>query len=230
MKHTDEWVGGETDLEVTQNELKNLKEQIKDLEKKLEDAVTEDEKIDYEFKIMKLNEKIPIVKNNIDSLKQEKLKIIGKEKEKERKEKLFKKFYVNFDEESLNVLSEHYQINLKDKDDFIRYLVNNYKESEILEVLIAHERKNKIFDEQRLSDMYTKICPICGAALGEKIKKCPKCGHKIIKTKWVVKKSVGEILEEQRLRDKHIKICPKCGDNLGKKIKKCPKCGYKFKK
>ena len=57
-KHTDEWVGGKTDLEVTQNELKKLKEQLQDAEEGLTDALAEDERIDYKFKIMKINEKI----------------------------------------------------------------------------------------------------------------------------------------------------------------------------
>ena len=36
MKHTDEWVGGETDLEVAKNELKNLEKQLKDTEEGLD--------------------------------------------------------------------------------------------------------------------------------------------------------------------------------------------------
>ena len=35
MKHTDEWVGGETDLEVAQNELSNLKSLLQEAENKI---------------------------------------------------------------------------------------------------------------------------------------------------------------------------------------------------
>ena len=121
MKHTDEWVGGETDLEVAENELRNLKEQLHNAKIGLKNAANEDDKIDYQFKIMKLNEKIPSIRNKIDTLEQQKLKEIvhkkAMQKESKRKNKLFKKLYVELDDNELELLSEHYQINYETKED-----------------------------------------------------------------------------------------------------------------
>ena len=54
MKYTDEWVGGETNLEISQKLLLMIDEQIKQANTALSNASTEDEKIDYKFFILKL--------------------------------------------------------------------------------------------------------------------------------------------------------------------------------
>ena len=159
MKHTDEWVGGETDLETVKNELNNLEKQLQNAKEGLKDAFTEDEKIDYQFKILRLNEKISKVKDEIAILEQQKLKKIvdktEKQKDNERKNKLFKKLYVKLDDESLNVLSEHYQVNFKNKEDFIRYLVNNFSEKDINDVLLDNKVnefiKSNTFKRQKIN-------------------------------------------------------------------------------
>ena len=148
MKHTDEWVGGETDLQVAENELKNLKEQLQKAKEGLKYALTEDEKIDYQVKIMRLNEKISPVEEKISTLKQDETdrieREIEKEKEKKRKERLFKKLYVKLNDNQLAVLSTHYGINHTNKDDIIRFLVNNnHTEKEISNLLSKHERAIK---------------------------------------------------------------------------------------
>ena len=51
-KHTDEWVGGETDLESLKNKLFHLKNQLSDYEDKLSKATAEEEQIDCKFQIM----------------------------------------------------------------------------------------------------------------------------------------------------------------------------------
>ena len=53
MKHTDEWVGGETDLELIENELFMLEEKLKDAKQSLKQAKNEDEMLDIKFTIKK---------------------------------------------------------------------------------------------------------------------------------------------------------------------------------
>lgn len=72
MKHTDEWVGGESNIEIATNELNNLKKQLKDLESKLKKSSNNDEIIEYKFRIKKLtNEYIPNAQNKLDNLLKE---------------------------------------------------------------------------------------------------------------------------------------------------------------
>ena len=54
MKHTDEWVGGETDLEVAENELNILENQLKEAENNLKYAADEEDILDCKFLIKKL--------------------------------------------------------------------------------------------------------------------------------------------------------------------------------
>lgn len=143
MKHTDEWVGGETDLEVAKNELRNLQEQLNNAKKGLKNAISEDEKIEYRFNIMKINEKIVIVEEKVRKLKIEKLKVMEHQKANESKEKLFKKLYVQLSDEEIDVLSEGYRIKYTSKDKIIKYLANNYTEKEIYDVLTSYKMIQK---------------------------------------------------------------------------------------
>lgn len=153
MKYTDTWVGGETDLKVAQNELINLEEQLQDAKIGLKNATNEDDKIDYQFKIVKLNEKIPAVKNKVDALEQPELKRIERKREKEneneRKNKLFKKLYVQLNDDEIGVLSEYYGVMYEDKDKIIRFLVNNFHENGIYDVLRKYNGAQKKTDRWR---------------------------------------------------------------------------------
>ena len=50
MKHTDEWVGGETDVETVKNELYSLKKQITKAKNNLNQSNNENDKIEYEIR------------------------------------------------------------------------------------------------------------------------------------------------------------------------------------
>ena len=87
MKHTDEWVGGETDYETVKQRLDLLKNQIIDIKVKLEHSTNEDDKIEYEYQLMKLEEKLPIVElefNNQQQLYNEKQKLSETKKKKKK--------------------------------------------------------------------------------------------------------------------------------------------------
>ena len=230
MKHTDEWVGGETDLEVAKNELKNLEKQLKDTEEGLKNALTEDERIDYKFKIMKLNERIPIVKNKLEALEQQKLKEkVHKtimQKETKRKNILFKKLYVELDNNTLESLSEHYQINYKSKDQLIRGIVNNYPEQEIFEVLLNYGvnlKNNKQTVE--LDGEQERL-------LAEKqgFKKCPNCGEIILKNAVRCKycKTILKTHYETEVKSYGPKYCPHCNHTISSLATRCPFCKKKI--
>ena len=86
MKHTDEWVGGETDLEVAKNELNNLNNILSELEDKLKQTTNDDKILDIKFKIKKIkNEYIPQTQDKINKLTQEELKKKAKENCKYRR-------------------------------------------------------------------------------------------------------------------------------------------------
>ena len=136
MKHTDEWVGGETDLEVAKNELFVLEESVKKEKNKLEITDDENKIIEYKFNIIKLNEKINVVKDNIEKIKleEQKLKIKREKQQNERqsKNRLFKKLYVELNNNDVQLLSKHFNISYNNKDEIIKHLLHDYSEKEII--------------------------------------------------------------------------------------------------
>lgn len=136
MKHTDEWVGGETDLEVAQNELFVLEESVKKEKNKLKSTDDENKIIEYEFNIIKLNETINVVKDNIEKIKleEQKLKIKSEKQrnERQRRDRFFKKLYVDLNNNEIQLLSKHFNISYNNKDEIIKHLIHNYSEKEII--------------------------------------------------------------------------------------------------
>ena len=153
MKHTDEWVGGETDLEVAQNELKNLEKQLQIAEKDLDSATNDDEKLDYEFQVIKLKDDIEEVNDKI-----KKLSIISNEKEKEslRSQKLeevkqiaYKKLYINLDQKSLNALASHFNLPIN-KSKLLKHAVNYVVEEGMFNQLYANFDSDFLKNNEKL--------------------------------------------------------------------------------
>ncbi|WP_346661753.1 HNH endonuclease [uncultured Methanobrevibacter sp.] len=146
MKHTDEWVGGESDIESTKNELKLLKEQLIKLENALDSPTTEEERIDLKYKIIKLNEAIEKVQIRLDKLIIKQKQLEKELEEYRRKKSLFKRLYVELTDEELDLISFHLLLAYSSKEKYaikeelVRYLVNHYSHSEILD-LIDKERE-----------------------------------------------------------------------------------------
>lgn len=147
MKHTDEWVGGETDLEVAKNELRNLEKQLNYAKKRLKNAISDDEKIEYQFDIMKINETIVTVEEKIRKLEIEKLKLREHQKANEAKEKFYKKLYVQLSDDDIGALSNIYRIK-GNKDKIIRFLADNCTENEIYAVLTNYKAAQKEKDRR----------------------------------------------------------------------------------
>ena len=190
MKHTDEWVGGETDLEVAQNELNNLKKQLDDAEKMLFIINEEDAKIEYRYKIKILKtEYIPIAEKKVNKAKIEKSKIENKLQEKQKKDKLYMKLYVELDYEIIEGLNNYFLINENSTSNALRKIVNKYSEEQIYDAIESIKRdpklKTKKCEEpvmERLTKLYgVKFCPICGKELPKIANECSVCGTKLTK-------------------------------------------------
>ena len=144
MKHTDEWVGGETDLETAKQELDSLNNQIKKVKNNLSQANDENDRIEYKYRLMKLEERLPIVKKQYDKLFGENKQFEAKREKEEKRNQLYKKLYVQLNDDEIAVLSEGYGINYDNKDKIIRFLVNKYTENEIYGVLNSANAQKKM--------------------------------------------------------------------------------------
>lgn len=216
-KHTDEWVGGKKDIKIAQNELKNLEEQLKKYEVKLEHAKTEDEKIEYQYMIIKLNEKISDVLHSIKKLEITEKKRIKQEKKKVKKEKLFKKYYVQSDDDFIKFLSKYFNMEEKNKNDIINCLVNNYSEERISNL----EMKNKLLKKccVQLDDEYIKF-------LSTYFKMEDRNKWDIIYY-LVNNYSEGQIFNIKKTTNSWCK-CPKCGCDIHSTFIECWNCGKKL--
>lgn len=167
MKLTDTWVGGSTDLKAAQNELRNLEKQLQDAEVGLENAVSEDDEINYQFKILRSKENIEIVKNKIEMLKQKEASEIAYQNEIKKQQQLFKRLYVKLDDDSISFLSSYYKE--KNKNNLIKILVNDF------------DSENEIFKFIKLStsDEYKK-CPICNLIQDSSNNYCINCDYDFV--------------------------------------------------
>ncbi|SDA57389.1 HNH endonuclease [Methanobrevibacter millerae] len=111
MKHTDTWVGGETDLDSLKRQLSQLNNLLHDKEETLNQATTEEEEIIIKYDIIKLNEKIQDVEEKIQ---QEETKIkdnIIKKKEAETNDLTYKWLYTSVSDEKLSLLCDLLMVN-----------------------------------------------------------------------------------------------------------------------
>ena len=135
-KYTDEWVGGETDLEVAENEYKQLLRLKIEYEEKLLNATDEDDIIDFKYQIIRLTEKLEHVKDKIEKLHGEDIKREIQQKENEKRDKLFKKLYVSLSDVQVQSFIYMFPDVAESREEIIKYLVNNYSESQINDFII----------------------------------------------------------------------------------------------
>ena len=108
-------------------------------------ATDKNDIMEYEYALLKLNEVLTEVKNKIDLLN-----IIKRNQELfeleeiERKDKLFKKLFVTLTVKQIKLLYSYYSNILPLREDIILYLVDNYSENQINDIIIKLERKEKL--------------------------------------------------------------------------------------
>ena len=142
--------GLEIDIETKQNELKLLNNLLAQEEEKLSKNLNDNEKLDVLFNIKQLKEKhIPPVESELEKLtrkyktQQEKLKL--EQQEKERKERLFKKLYVNLSDMELRLLNDYLDMNFESNEEMLKYLSKNYSENEIIRII--NLKKDELYNE-----------------------------------------------------------------------------------
>jgi len=174
MKHTDEWVGGEDNIKTAKNELKNLNKQLNDAKFKLKQATNDDEIIEFKFKIKKLtNAYIPNAQEKLDKLLRESeiesAKIQFQKEKTEERNKLFKKLYVELDEDLILKLVNYFKLSGSSNEENLRLLVEGYSESEIYDSIefIKNESSRKLLYNKlskNLSkydiNLISKECPV----------------------------------------------------------------------
>lgn len=148
MKHTDEWIGGKTDFEVTQKKLLELEKQIQDAKIALERTNDENQILDYKFKIKKLQtELIPKLKNKINKLEHEQevlnAKKQAKRQEQQQKDNLLKKLYLELDSEILsrlpNRLNNYFSLSLQSIENSLRYIIENFNDEDLYSFIFEYE-------------------------------------------------------------------------------------------
>ena len=145
--------GLEIDIETKQNELKLLNDLLAQEESKLSNNLDPDQKIDILFNIKQLKEKqIPLVESELKELNnqfnEEQRKLNADKREKEKREKLFKKLYVYLDDSTLHILKRYFSIHEESKEDILRVLVEEHDEKEINNA-IFEKFNNDLNDNQR---------------------------------------------------------------------------------
>lgn len=180
-------------------ELSDLQNQLHDAENKLKDATDEDEILEYKFIIKKLkNENIPNIQKELDKLTQEEKRIkseIKKEQEESnRREKLFKELYVEFDAFILDKACAYFHLTESSTEDNLRLLVSKHSKHEIYNIItkiIFEEEKLKKREVERkrkeneqvinsLIQLYgIKFCPNCNEGLPTIADECYICKTKL---------------------------------------------------
>lgn len=155
MKHTDEWVGGEDNIKIATNELNNLKRQLIDAESKLKQVTNDEDIIEYKFKIKKLTEDyIPNAQDKIDKLLHESeiesAKIRLQQEKIEEKNMLFKKLYVQLDDNLILKLVNHFKLSGSSNEENLRLLVDGHSENEIynaIEFIKKESSKKSLYNK-----------------------------------------------------------------------------------
>jgi len=119
------WVGGKTDYETTKKELNSLKKKLEETEIKLKKAITEEDKIELKFKITKLKETIEVVQKRYDELKIEHEKWLQEQKKLKERELLYKRLYVELDEDTINIIIKYILPELSNKSNITKKEIVN---------------------------------------------------------------------------------------------------------
>ena len=123
MKHTDEWVGGETDSSQIENLIDFKKEEISNLEQELNSISSENEVIECKYKIIKLNEEIDKLSVELEEAKAQEAENLQSHLNGQEREQLYKSIYVSITDEKLNDLKEELKrFNYTTKEQYANYL------------------------------------------------------------------------------------------------------------
>ena len=121
-----------------------LEELLDEANYKLNQSFDENNILEYTFRVTKLKEEIDKVKIKINLLTHE-FEVINEQINK--KDTLFKKLYISITPEQSNYFKNELQASIISKDDFVRYVVDNFSDDEINKLLNAFQSlKSDVFD------------------------------------------------------------------------------------
>lgn len=94
-----------------------------------------------------MDETLDIVNGKLQNLRFKRFNLIRQQEEKERKNKLFKKLYITLPDSKLKLLYSYFTDIPNSRDDIISYLVDNFSENDINQILIKLEKREELFKE-----------------------------------------------------------------------------------
>lgn len=143
-------------IESKRREIRQLKDEISKLNYTKNTTYSEEERIEINYKIRKCLERINILENEIDTIQKNEQYNAELQKEKDRKELLYKKYYV-MDPIKLDDLLYYLEILGFSKDSRVRALVNIYTEEQIntaLQDIKDFNRKDEKYYLEKRSEFY----------------------------------------------------------------------------
>ena len=131
------------EYDAVKNELTDLKNKRQKFEDKLKQSYSEEDIIECKYQIKKINKEI-------SRLEEKQLILSKKLRGQKGKDFLYKKLYVELDDDLIAVINQIFNINQTSEEYTINYLINNYSENQIydlinlLKALSSSERENFI--------------------------------------------------------------------------------------
>lgn len=134
-KYTRTWVGGESNVVAVENELNNLQNLINEYEEQLRHVTNENDRVEYQYRIMKIKEEIPQLNVKLSELRRD-------EEIRLNKEFFFKKLYV-LDDSKIQFLLNYIRVIMNrdvdvkkmSKDEVIMYILDNCSPDSVNDIL-----------------------------------------------------------------------------------------------
>ncbi|WP_296874635.1 hypothetical protein [uncultured Methanobrevibacter sp.] len=143
-------------------ELSSLKYKRNELERKLELPQSREDIIEYKYDLIKINEKIRDLDDELHILEKkiqiEKEKKLEEEKKQKQKELHYKEFYILLTE-NMHIFNKFFKITQWNNEKSVRYLLENYTEQQLYEILnLFNFLDSQVFDNF-INDFHTDNTP-----------------------------------------------------------------------
>lgn len=189
-------------------------------------------------KRLSLHKKKIILERKINNTEKHFIKC--QQEEKYRKDRLYKKLYVEFDDDILSDVFNFFNINNNFNEDKLKLLVDKHSEDEIYSFIVSSTKINKKIDElKKTKEKYkdfiitytTEISKLFSISIYDSnFVECVMNNYSVEEVvvelfKFNPKIVISDNLPSISNNDKR-NVCPKCGKTLYTYIKRCPYCNY----
>lgn len=127
MKHTDEWIAGETDSESIEHQINIKKQEKSNLVIQLRNTFSDNKRIDLKYKIKKIEEDLEVLNNKLINARENEKKYSDFQKKVRDRELKYKQLYVSLSDKDIeDRINRTNKIgyNFKTKSQIINYLVD----------------------------------------------------------------------------------------------------------